>query len=136
MQQLSYQCVFVGEVSEESDSSPEKTDEPFHYAYSYLRKDYPEWSERRVNSPLPPVALPGLSENDVKPVYPIWLGSDGELRDESHVELPAGYKPTLPKNLDLSETFAEYHRSFEFKGNILTAHRRVIVKLREVPGAE
>ena len=106
----------------------------FSYAYSYVRKDYPEWSERRVNSPLPPIALPGLFEKDMKPVNPIWLGSGGELRFESHVELPKGATSRrFPRTWMSARALPRYHRSFGFKNNILTAQRRFVVKLSEVP---
>jgi len=136
VQQLSYQISFAGEVSEVTASSPEKTDEPFRFGYDYVRKEFPDWPNRRLTSPLPPVTLPGLPEKDEKPLHPVWLGPKGEVRYESHIELPKGYTPTLPKNLDLTESFAEYHRSYGFKSNILTTQRRIIAKLSEVPAAE
>jgi tetratricopeptide (TPR) repeat protein len=133
IQQLSYASGFAGEVGDVTASSPENTDEPFHFGYSYMRKDYPDWTNRRVSSPLPPMVLPSLPEKDEKPVNPLWLGAPAEVRSESHVELPKGYRPVLPKNLDVNDSFAEYHRSFAFKDGILTTQRRLVVRLGEVP---
>jgi tetratricopeptide (TPR) repeat protein len=133
IQQISYVSGFSGDVSEVTASSPEKTDEPFHFAYTYTRKDYPNWSGRQISSPLPPLlgVLP-----DSKPSHPILLGEPGNTQFESHVELPKGYSPELPANVDLKEDFAEYHASYAVKDGVLTTERRFVLKLREVPISE
>ena len=131
VQQLSYNSGFAGDVSEVTASSPEKTDDPFHFAYTYHRKDYPDWSERRISSPLPPMLGPAP---DTKPSHPIFWVRLGEYQYESRVELPSGYSPQLPANVELKEDFAEYHVSYSAKGGMLQTERNLIVKLREVPG--
>ncbi len=136
IQRISYGLGFAGDVSEATAGSPEKIDEPFRFAYSYTRKDYPDWSSRRISSPLPPITLPSLQEKDSKPSHPIWLGSPTEVRLESHVELPKGYTTELPRDVDLKEDFAEYHASYAIKDGVLTTERRFVVKLREVPASE
>lgn len=135
VQQVSYQTGFAGDVSDVNVTSPEKTDEPFRLSYSYLRKDYPDWTNRRVSSPLPPMALPAGPDADTKPPNPIWLGSPMDIRFESQVELPKGYRPSFPRNLDLVESFAEFHRSYAFKDGRLTTERHLVVKVSEVPDA-
>jgi tetratricopeptide (TPR) repeat protein len=133
VQELSYTSGFAGDVSEVNASSPEKTDEPFHFAYGYNRKDYPQWSARRISSPLPPMIT---TAPDSKPSHPILLGDTGVYRYESQVELPRGYSPQLPENVDIKEHFAEYHASYSFKGRELRTERTLEVKLREVPISE
>jgi tetratricopeptide (TPR) repeat protein len=136
IQQFSYALTFAGEISDVTASSPEKTDEPFQFEYKYVRKDYPGWSDRRIGSPIPPVSLPAAPDKDVQSTTPIWLGPPMEFRYESHVELPKGYRAAPPANLDISESFAEYHRSYAMKDGILTTERRIVVKLSAVPVAE
>jgi len=133
IQQISYLSGFSGDVSEVTAGSPEKTDQPFHFAYSYTRKDYPDWSDRRISSPLPPIIFQPIQEKDAKRSLPIWLGSPSEARLESHVELPKGYAPELPKNVDLKEDFAEYHAAYSIKDGVLETKRTFLVKLQEVP---
>jgi len=133
IQQISYASGFSGEVSEVSASPPEKTDEPFHFAYTYTRKDFPQWSERRISSPVPPILA---AAPDEKPSHPILLGAIGEIRYESRVELPKGYTPQLPSRVDLSEEFAEYHAIYTTKDGALRAERRLLVKAEEVPVSE
>jgi tetratricopeptide (TPR) repeat protein len=129
VQNISYGSGFSGDVSEVTASFSEKTDEPFRVAYSYTRKDYPNWSSRQISSPLPPF----LGQTPDKPTSPIILGEPGSVHCESHIELPKGYSPDLPATVDLKEDFAEYHASYAVKDGVLTTDRRLVVKAREVP---
>jgi tetratricopeptide (TPR) repeat protein len=133
VQQISYNSGFAGDVSEVTASSPERTDDPFHFAYTYHRKDYPDWSERRISSPLPPMLAPAP---DTKPSHPILLGAISDYQYESRVELPKGYSPQLPANVELKEDFAEYRVKYSVKDGTLQTERTLIVKLREVPVGE
>ncbi len=130
VQQISYGSGFAGEVSEVTASSPEKMEEPFRFSYNYNRKDFPDWSNRRIACAVPPFGLPVV---DTKPSHPILLGVSQEIHYESHVELPKGYSPQLPGNVDLKEDFAEYHASYSAKDGVLTVDRHLTVKMREVP---
>ncbi len=130
VQQLSYASGFSGDVSDVTASPPDKTDEPFKFTYSYTRKDYPLWSERRISSPLPP-PLTGIIP-DEEPSHSIPI-SIGEFRFESRVEVPKGYSPRPPAHIDLAERFAEYHGSYAVEGGLLKTNRTLIVKAREVP---
>ena len=133
VQQISYNSGFAGDVSDVSVSPPEKTEEPLKINYSYDRKDYPQWSERRVSSPLPPMIGP---PPDTKPSQPIFLGPLEEFRNESNVVLPSGYSPELPGKIDLKEDFAAYHATYSFKDGVLHTERSLTVKLREIPLTE
>jgi len=133
VQQISYGSGFAGDVSEVTASSPEKTDEPFHFAYTYKRKDYPNWSERKVSSPIPPLLA---RASDTKPSHPVFLAEAGQIQYESRVELPKGYSPDLPGAVDLKQDFADYHASYTVKDGVLITERHFVVKLREVPLSE
>jgi hypothetical protein len=111
IQQISYASGFAGDVSEVNVSSPDALDVPLHFRYKYSRKDYPDWANRKISPPLPPLALPALGDDDKKLSVPLWLGAPGEHKFTSEVGLPKGYSPELPKNVDLVEDFAEYHAS-------------------------
>jgi tetratricopeptide (TPR) repeat protein len=132
IQQISYSTGFAGDVSDVIAGTPENIDEPFRFSYTYTRKEYPDWSNGRVSPPLPPIALPAVSDKD-QPTNPIWLGMPTEIRLESIVKFPTGYTPELPGNVDLNESFAEYHASYAIKDGALTTDRHFISKLREVP---
>jgi len=133
VQQFSYASGFAGDVSEVNVTTPEKTDTPFTVSYTYNRKDFPDWSNKRISSPLPP-ALAVAPED--KPDHPILLGAIEEYRNESRVELPDGYSPVLPKAIELKEDFGEYHASYVFERGTLRTVRTLTIKKTEVPVAQ
>jgi tetratricopeptide (TPR) repeat protein len=132
VQQLSYGTGFGGEVSEVSVSAPEKTDEAFHISYNYKRKDYSDWSNRRITPPLPMISLPDLGNEEGKPPSTIWLGAPGEIQFRAQLELPKGYVPQLPPAVHIKREFADYDASYAVKSGVLSAERQLVVKAREV----
>jgi Tfp pilus assembly protein PilF len=132
-QQISYGLGYAGTVGEASASTPEAINEPFHFSYSYNRKDYPDWSNRQFTVPGLPFYMPPVRD-DAK--YPIWLGAPLETVSDSRVELPKGYRPQVPPNVDLKYDFAEYHASYSQDQGVLIAKRRLLIKLHEIPVAE
>ena len=133
IQRISYNSGFAGDVSDVSADAPEKVDQPFHFSYAYTRKEFPDWSNSRISSPLPPVALPTAADANDKPSHPIWLGPPTEIRLESRVELPKGYIPELPSSVNLKEEFAEYHASYSYTSGVLVTERYLMWKVREIP---
>jgi len=134
VQQISYGLGYSGTVSEVSASTPEAISEPFHFSYSYNRKDYPDWkSDHHFTVPGLPFFMPPVRD-DAK--YPIWLGPPTETVSDSKVEIPKGYKAQTPSNVDLKYDFAEYHATYSQDNGVLIAKRRFLSKLREVPVAE
>lgn len=134
VQRISYARGYSGTVSDISASTPEAIGEPFDFSYSYNRKDYPDWkSNQRFTVPGLPFFMPPVRD-DAK--YPIWFGPSSEAVSDSKVELPPGYEPQTPSNVDLKYDFAEYHASYSHDHGVLIAKRRLVTKLREVPVAE
>ena len=132
VQQISYGSGFSGDVSDVTASQPDKTNEPFKFSYSYTRKDYPQWSQRRISSPLPPMT--GIIPEE-QPEHPIPI-SIGEFRYESRVEVPKGYGARSPAPIDLDENFAEYHAAYVVEAGALLTKRTLLVKVREVPAEQ
>lgn len=134
VQQISYGLGFAGTVNDVTASTPEAISEPFHFSYSYNRKDYPTWkSDQQFTVPGLPFFMPP-ARDDAK--YPVWLGPELETVSDSKVELPQGYKPHLLSNVDLNYDFAEYHASYSQDQGAIIAKRRLLIKLHEVPVAE
>jgi tetratricopeptide (TPR) repeat protein/transglutaminase-like putative cysteine protease len=132
VQQVSFGAGFGGEVSEVSASAPEKTDEAFHISYNYKRKDYSDWSNRRISPPLPMISLPNPGDEESKPPSTIWLGAPGEIQFRAQLELPKGYVPQLPPAVHIKREFADYDASYAVKDAVLSAERRLVIKEREV----
>ncbi len=133
VQLISYRSGFGGDVSDVTASSAANTEGPFRWTYKYTRKDYSDWPNRRVSSPLPVMGLPDAGE---KASQAIWLGSPGTVHFESSVVLPAGSAPQLPPNRDVKEAFADYSASYRFESGTLKTDRTLVVKRREVPVTE
>jgi tetratricopeptide (TPR) repeat protein len=134
IQQISFGLGFAGTVSDVAASPPEVVTGPFHFSYTYSRKDYPDWkSDHHFTVPGLPFFMPPVRDDAE---YPVWLGSPGESASDSKLELPEGYKPQLPSNVDLKYDFAEYHASYSQDQGVLIVKRRLLIKLHEVPVAE
>ena len=136
VQQISFGSGFGGTVSGVVASSPEATDTPFHYSYDYSRKDYSDWENHRITPPFPPMLMPALRNDQTSFAWPLPLGTPGDNVLEAAIKLPEGYTVLLPKPVDVKRDFAEYQASYESKDGVLSARRRLLVKLAEVPLAE
>ena len=135
VQQFSRGLNFAGTVSDVNVASPEATNVPFHFSYSYLRKDYPDWADHQISVPGLPFILPAL-DDDADPSDPIFLGSPSTTESDARVELPPDYVPIAPANVDLVRAYAEYHASYSREGNTLIARRVLTIKLRQIPAGE
>ena len=133
VQQISYRLNFAGTVADVNASTPEAIDEPFHFSYSYNRKDYPDWSNRQFTVPGLPFFMPAIKD-DAK--YPVWLGPPAEEVSDVRMQLPKDYRPEVPSDVDLKYDFAEYHSSYSANGGVLIAKRRLLIKQHEVPIAK
>lgn len=133
VQQISYALGYSGTVSDASASTPEALNEPFHFSYSYNRKNYPDWGNHQFTVPGLPFTMPAVRDDAN---YPVWLGSPLEIVSDSKVQLPVGYTPELPLDVNLNYDFADYHASYSGGNGLLVAKRRLLIKLHEVPVAE
>jgi tetratricopeptide (TPR) repeat protein len=135
-QRISLSSGFGGEVSEVTASSPEKTDEPFHFAYQYTRKEFGDWANRRILAPSPSINLQAPGDEELLPLGPSWLGPLTDVQVHGQVELPAGYRPQLPAPIHLKRAFAQYDATYEFKGGKLISERHLKTLMQEVPASE
>jgi|HubBroStandDraft_2_1064218.scaffolds.fasta_scaffold05189_2 tetratricopeptide (TPR) repeat protein len=132
VQQMSFGSGFGGDVSEVSAGAPEKTDEAFHFSYNYKRKDYSDWSNRRITQPLPMIFLPEPEQGKSNSPSAIWLGAPGEIQFRAKLELPKGYTPVLPATVQIKREFADYDASYLMKNGVVSAVRHLVIKVREV----
>jgi tetratricopeptide (TPR) repeat protein len=136
-QAVSYASGFGGTVSDASIGSLSDIESPFRLSYSYNRKDYGgDWENHRITPPVPLLLLPRLKNDDDKPKESLWLGSPRTIRSESRIELPAAFRPELPRNVDLKRDFADYRSNYSFEGNTLIARLELVNKMHEVPVAQ
>jgi tetratricopeptide (TPR) repeat protein len=136
VQQVSYGLNFAGTVTDVSASSPENTAAPFHFSYSYNRKDYPDWSSHQITVPGLPFSLPPVSEEDAHAKDPIWLGPTVKFISDSKVELPKGYSPELPNDVVVIRDYAEFRATYRVERGVLISHRELQIKASQIPDAE
>jgi tetratricopeptide (TPR) repeat protein len=130
-QSMSQSLGFAGNVSNLDVSLPERTTEPFHYAYDYDRKEYADWSNRRILPLMFPITIPSVDE-DTPPVKPIELGSPHVESHHSEIELPAAYTATLPHSVKYTAPFATYEATYKLDGQKFITDRTLKVLQRAV----
>jgi tetratricopeptide (TPR) repeat protein len=134
-QQMSRAIGFVGIVSGVVVDNRLNTDTPFHYSYSYERKNYPEWENHRILSPLPPIGVERVAEME-PPEEPLFLGGLGKLIYRCTVQLPEGYSVTLPIETKVETDFADFRSSYAVDQTVLSIERIFIRKNSKVPLAQ
>ncbi len=135
-QAISGRMGFGGTVSQVAAAQPERTADPFWLNYDYHRTDYSDWKEHRITLPFPPIFLRELNEAQKKSKDPLPLGSPQEVIYETSLELPSGIQPLAPPNVEQKNDFAEYISTYRFESGVLYGSRRLLLKLREVPGTQ
>ncbi len=133
VQRISYASGFGGDVSDVTVNSLGDIEQPLTISYTYTRKDFPQWSEHRVDVALPPMLGAVPSE---KPSHPVLLGDPGQITYESRIHVPKGYTPQLPAVVDVKQDFADYHASYSRIADGFAVTRTLVVKMREVPVAD
>ncbi len=135
-QSISQNLGFGGTISNLDVSVPEHTADPFHYSYDYTRKEYSDWTNRRIQPPMMPFGMPS-AEDDDKPADVVTLGAPHVEVSHSVIELPQAYTAVLPKSVKYSTAFATYEADYKFDDkNHLVAERRVEVLESKVPVSE
>ena len=127
---------FGGTVSDVSVEPPEDTTQPFWMSFSYHRTDLPDWKNRRIVFPAPPILVPELNEEQKLSKDPLPLGSPQEVTYDSTVKFPKGFSPFLPQKVERKYDFAEFSATYSLKEDALhgTLHFKTI--LNEIPGTD
>lgn len=139
-QQLTQRIVsglgFAGTVSDVSVEPPEDTAQPFWIAFSYHRVDLPDWKNRRIVFPAPPILVPELNEEQKLSKDPLPLGSPQEVTYDSTVKFPKGFSPILPQKVERKYDFAEFSATYSLKEDTLHGTLHFKTMLNEIPGPD
>jgi hypothetical protein len=118
---------YAGTVSELDVDNSTTLEAPIHYSYSYERKNYPDWPNRRITPPIPPIGLISFDDED-KPSEPVFFGAPGRELSRATVELPDGYSAELPSDVKLQTEFAGHTASYSLEKGVLSAERVLVIK--------
>lgn len=127
---------FAGTVSDVSIEPPEDTTRPFWMSFVYHRTDLPDWKNRRIVFPAPPIIIPELNEEQKLSKDPLPLGSPQELTYDSTVKFPKGFSPILPQKVERKYDFAEFSATYSLKEDTLHGTLHFKTMLNEIPGAD
>jgi tetratricopeptide (TPR) repeat protein len=136
MQQISSLLGFGGTVSDTVITPPDATSTPFHVEYTYTRKKYADWENRRILSPFPYLFLPAVPDEMDDKSKPIDLGAPTEFSLVGTMKLPPNSDPSSSSPVDLHEDFADFHSSRSYANGALHFERRLITKTLKVPPGE
>ncbi|GAC1636870.1 MAG: hypothetical protein NVS9B14_16250 [Candidatus Acidiferrum sp.] len=127
---------FAGTVSEVTVTPPEETEKPFVISLSYHRTDFPDWKERRIVFPSPPLLLPELNDAQKASKDPLPLGPLQEVTYKSTVRFPPGFIPVAPEKVLRNTGFAEFSAAYSVQKDTLTGTLHLKTLAREIPGAK
>lgn len=127
---------FGGTVSDVSIEPPEDTTQPFWMSFTYHRADLPDWKNRRIVFPAPPIAIPELNEEQKLSKDPLPLGSPQEITYDSTVKFPKGFSPILPQKVERKYDFAEFSATYSLKEDTLHGTLHFKTMSNEIPGSD
>lgn len=136
MQQISNTFGFSGTVGDVTVTPSDATSAPFQIDYTYTRKTYSDWDNRRILSSLPFIFLPPVPDDADKKLKPLKLGEPTEYVLRGSMKLRANSDPNEREAINLQESFAEYHSKYTIENGVIHFDRHVLTKTEEVPVAQ
>jgi uncharacterized protein DUF3857/tetratricopeptide repeat protein/transglutaminase superfamily protein len=127
---------FAGTVSDVSAEEPEDTAQPFWFACTYHRPDFPDWKNHRILLPAPPIFIGELNEEQMLSKDPLPLGSPQEVTYETTVTFPNGFSPLLPRDVERKYDFAEFSANYSIREDTLHGTLHFKTMRNEIPGAD
>lgn len=127
-----------GEVTSVKAGDPTATRDPFQIDIDFARSNFIDWAGRKTRTALPLLAI-GLPDAPSDKTKRIGLGSPLDVTVKLKLTLPLGLVATTPVSTTLTQDFAQFESSYEFRDHTLTAERRLFFRMRELPpsrGAE
>lgn len=135
VQKISYNTGFQGLVSDVIITGTDELSKPIDIKYSYVRKDYSEWVDRkRMTPPMPPLDMFTINEQGQdKSTDPIVLGGPFHEILRAVTTLPEGFTPEMIPEVNLHTDFGDYRSTYKLEGRQLTAIRDLKINQRELP---
>jgi tetratricopeptide (TPR) repeat protein/transglutaminase-like putative cysteine protease len=123
-----------GEITNVKPSDPSDTEKPFELDLDFAQANYLDWSSKKskVGVPLLAIGLPDASEDSTDPIH---LGSPLDVTMDLKMTLPEHFSARAPVAVSVERDYADFKSSYHFENHILTAHRSLNFKMRELPAA-
>jgi tetratricopeptide (TPR) repeat protein len=124
-----------GEVTDIRATDPADLEKPFEVEFSVSRKDFLDWSSKKLKVPLPfpPFSLNNFYGRTSKSKKPLEIGPPIDISYSLKITLPAKYQTRLPLPLKVSRDYGEYAATYKLEGQTLVAQRSLRMRQRELP---
>src|SRR6266404_3624466 len=124
-----------GDVSDLKVSDPNATGGPFTLDYTVAAPNFLNWSSKHSQLELPTMnpQLPMADDDPAPDADPIQLGAPGEVKSVFRIELPKGFRPTLPLSVPMKRDYAEYSAIYKNDNGVISGERTLHVYTPELP---
>jgi tetratricopeptide (TPR) repeat protein len=124
-----------GEVTDIKVTDPANLEKPFEIEFNVSRKDFLDWSSKKLKVPLPfpPFSLNNFYGRTSKSKKPLEIGPPIDVSYSLKLTLPTKYQTRLPLPLKVSRDYGEYSASYKLEGQTLLAERTLKLRQRELP---
>jgi tetratricopeptide (TPR) repeat protein len=124
-----------GEVTDIKATDPVDLTKPFEVEFSVSRKDFLDWSSKKLKVPLPfpPFSLNNFYGRTTKSKKPLEIGPPIDISYSLKLTIPAKYQTRLPLPLKVSRDYGEYVANYKLEGQMLIAERTLRMRQRELP---
>jgi Flp pilus assembly protein TadD len=125
------------DVSEVKISDPDATRGPFKFSYRVTKANYLDQSKKKLDLKLP-LAILGLAAadpDDADNPDPVKIGPPNARDYQIRLELPSKYAVRAPLPISQKRDYGDYAAVYKLEGNVLTAERKLIVSVRELPSS-
>ena len=124
-----------GEVTDIKPTDPADLVKPFEVEFNVTRKDFLDWSSKKLKVPLPfpPFSLNNFYGRTSKSKKPLEIGPPIDVSYSLKLTLPAKYQTRLPLPLKVTRDYGEYIASYKLEGQTLVAERTLRLRQRELP---
>ncbi len=124
-----------GEVTDIKATDPANLEKPFEVEFNVSRKDFLDWSSKKLKVPLPfpPFSLNNFYGRTSKSKKPLEIGPPIDISYSLKLTIPAKYQTRLPLPLKVTRDYGEYAANYKLEGQTLIAERTLRVRQRELP---
>lgn len=124
-----------GEVTDIKTTDPADLEKPFEIEFNVTRKDFLDWSTKKlkVALPFPPFNLSSFYGRSSKSTKPLEIGPPIDISYSLKLTLPSKYQARLPLPLKVSRDYGEYTASYKLEGQTLVGQRTLRMRQSELP---
>ena len=125
----------TGEVTDIKTTDPADLDKPFEVEFNVTRKDFLDWSTKKLKLPLPfpPFSMNNFLGRPAKSKKPLELGPPIDIAYNLKLTVPAKYQTRLPLPLKVARDYGEYAADYKLEGQTLIGKRTLQMRQRELP---